>query len=426
MSTRSPISPRLLSRGVSIRDGRAFIHRIAVAELAEEFGTPLFVYDAEHIRAEVTAAVQATEWQVAYASKAFLCRELARMMDSLGVHMDVASGGELHVALSAGFDPARIVFHGNNKSEAEIEYGVAAGVGLFVIDSLAEIARLERAAKAAGRRQPVLVRVTPGVEAHTHEYIMTGQEDSKFGFSVTSGAAEEALRAVRSSSWLDFQGIHAHIGSQIFLLDSYAKEVDALAVLVQEHSPRILNLGGGLGVAYVAGEENPGFDAWATQLFAALERNGIDREVRVMVEPGRSLVAQSAMTVYRVGTIKRLEGLRTYVSVDGGMSDNPRPVLYGSGYEAFMPEAADAERDQIATVVGKHCESGDVLIRDAWLPSSLAEGDLLATPVTGAYGYSMASNYNRVPRPPVVFVDREGARLAVRGESFEDMVRLDL
>ncbi|MDA8207570.1 MAG: diaminopimelate decarboxylase [Actinomycetota bacterium] len=426
MTPQSPISPRLLSRGVSISGGRAFIHGVAVSELAEEFGTPLFIYDAEHIRAEATAAVQAAEWQVAYASKAFLCRELARVMDSLGVHMDVASGGELHVALSAGFDPARIVFHGNNKSEAEIAYGVSTGVGLFVVDSLAEISRLERAAEAARRRQPVLVRVTPGVEAHTHEYIMTGQEDSKFGFSVASGAAEVALRAVASSRWLDYQGIHAHIGSQIFLLDSYAKEVDALADLVRAHPPRILNLGGGLGVAYVAGEENPGFEAWAAQLYAALERNGVDRQIRIMVEPGRSLVAQSAMTVYRVGTIKRLEGLRTYVSVDGGMSDNPRPVLYGSGYEAFMPDAADSERDQVATVVGKHCESGDVLIRDAWIPSSLAEGDLLATPVTGAYGYSMASNYNRVPRPPVVFVDAEGARLAVRGESFEDMVRLDV
>ena len=426
MGATTPISPTLLSRGVSIREGRAYLHGIAVADLAEEFGTPLFLYDAAHIRAEVTAAKEAAGWQVAYASKAFLCRELARIMDELGVHMDVASGGELHVALSAGFDPGRIVFHGNNKSVAEIEYGVAKGVGLFVVDSVAEIGRLERAAEAAGRRQPVLVRVTPGVEAHTHEYIMTGQEDSKFGFSLASGAAEAALGMVKASPWLEFAGIHAHIGSQIFLLDSYAKEVDALAAMVKAHSPRVLNLGGGLGVAYVSGEESPGFDAWAVQLYAALEHNGIGPDVQIMVEPGRSLVAQAAMTVYRVGTVKRLEGLRTYVSVDGGMSDNPRPVLYGSGYEAFLPEAADAERDQVVTVVGKHCESGDVLIRDALLPSSLEEGDLLATPVTGAYGYSMASNYNRVPRPPVIFVDESGARVVVRGESFEDLVRLEV
>ncbi len=425
MGAGTRVSPTLLSRGVSIREGRTYIHGIAVADLAEEFGTPVFIYDAAHIRAEVEAAKEAADWQVAYASKAFLCRELARIMDELGVHMDVASGGELYVALSAGFDPNRIVFHGNNKSVAEIEFGVAKGVGLFVLDSVAEISRLEKVAEAAGRRQPVLVRVTPGVEAHTHEYVMTGQEDSKFGFSLASGAAEAALGMVKSSRWLDFVGIHAHIGSQIFLLDSYAKEVDALATLVEAHSPRLLNLGGGLGVAYVSGEESPGFDAWASQLYAALARNGIGRDIRVMVEPGRSFVAQAAMTVYRVGTVKRLEGLRTYVSVDGGMSDNPRPVLYGSGYEAFLPEAADAERDQVATIVGKHCESGDILIRDAILPASLEEGDLLATPVTGAYGYSMASNYNRVPRPPVIFVDESGARLAIRGENFEDMVRLE-
>ena len=427
MTVSLPISRDLLPSGASIApNGELLLHGFEVSEIAERFGTPLFVYDSAHIIQEARSAKTAADWDVAYASKAFLCLELVRIFDGLGLFMDVASGGELHLVLKAGFDPKRIVMHGNNKSDDELRMAVEAGVGVVVLDSASEIRRLASIAAARGVIQPVLVRVTPGVEAHTHEYIMTGQEDSKFGFSVSSGAAKLAIAEVLAAKALRYRGIHAHIGSQIFLLDSYAKEVEALSALVDEFIPEVLNLGGGLGVAYVSGESSPGFGAWADKLTQALQKAGVDPSIRIMVEPGRSLVARAAMTLYRVGTIKELPGLRTYVSVDGGMSDNPRPVLYGSGYEAFMIAGANLERELTVTIVGKHCESGDVLVKDAQLPSKLAEGDIIATPVTGAYGYSMASNYNRVPRPPVVFVDADGPRLVARGETLDDLLRLEI
>ena len=427
MTVSPPVSLELLPGGASIAaTGKVLLHGFAVSEIAARFGTPVFIYDAEHIESQAVAAKAAANWDIAYASKAFLCLELVRILERLGLFIDVASGGELHLALAGGFDPKRIIMHGNNKSDEELSQAVEAGIGLVVLDSASEIRRLDYIASAKGIVQPVLVRVTPGVEAHTHEYIMTGQEDSKFGFSVSSGAAKVAISEVLGCKSLKYRGIHAHIGSQIFLLDSFTKEVEALKSLVDEFRPEVLNLGGGLGVAYVEGESSPGFDAWAAKLTGALGKAGVDPSIRIMVEPGRSLVAQAAMTVYRVGTIKELVGLRTYVSVDGGMSDNPRPVLYGSGYEAFMVSRADLARDKLVTIVGKHCESGDVLVRDARLPSVLAEGDLIATPVTGAYGYAMASNYNRVPRPPVVFVDRDGPRLVVRGETLDDLLRLEI
>jgi diaminopimelate decarboxylase len=253
---------------------------------------------------------------------------------------------------------------------------------------------------------------------------MTGQDDSKFGFGLASGAAAEAVRRASKSPAMELVGLHAHIGSNIFLLSSYVRAVELLAGFATDLDLPELCLGGGLGVAYVEGEEAPSLSAWAKLLHDACDAAGIT--ARIVVEPGRAIVADAAMTVYRVGTIKHLPGIRTYVSVDGGMSDNPRPVLYGSGYEAFLPRATDAERPLTATVVGKHCESGDVVVRDADLPADLAVGDLLATPVTGAYGHSMASNYNKVPRPPVVFVADGRARLVVRRETFDDLLRLDV
>jgi diaminopimelate decarboxylase len=278
----------------------------------------------------------------------------------------------------------------------------------------------------AGAEPRVLIRVTPGVEAHTHEYVMTGQEDSKFGFSVASGAAAEAVERLRKLPGLELVGVHAHIGSQIFRLDSFEKEVEVLAGFFVPLGLPELVIGGGLGVAYVEGEDAPTLMQWAGHVREACATSGIPDDVRITAEPGRSIVAAAAITVYRVGTIKDLPGIRTYVAVDGGMSDNPRPVLYGSGYEAFLPRAADAERPRTVTIVGKHCESGDVIVRDARVPADLEVGDLLATPVTGAYGHSMASNYNKVPRPPVVFVRDGAARVVVRRETYDDLLRLDV
>jgi diaminopimelate decarboxylase len=271
----------------------------------------------------------------------------------------------------------------------------------------------------------VLVRVTPGVEAHTHEYVMTGQEDSKFGFSLASGAADAAVAALGLIPGLEVVGAHAHVGSQIFRVDVYQREVATLVPFVTRHGLRECCVGGGLGVAYLNNEHAPSLAKWAAVVRSACVAAHMPSEVVVTAEPGRSIVATAGLTLYRVGTVKRLPGLRTYVSVDGGMSDNPRPVLYGSGYEAFLPRSPDAERPLAARVVGKHCESGDVIVDDARLPADLAVGDVLATPVTGAYGFAMASNYNRVGRPPVVFARGGTARVVVRRESVEDLLRLE-
>jgi diaminopimelate decarboxylase len=402
--------------------GRLSVGGVDVLDVARDWGTPVFVYDEEHLRARCREAVDAFGDGVAYASKAFLCKAMAALVCDEGMAVDVSTGGELHVALAAGVPPERLVLHGNNKSEAELARAIEAGVGRIVVDSFDEIERLER----LGGEAFVLVRVTPGVEAHTHEYVMTGQEDTKFGFSIASGAAAEAVARVRALPRVELLGLHAHIGSQVFLLHSFVKEVEVLAPFFTPLGLPELVVGGGLGVAYLSGETAPSIYEWAATIREACAAGGIPASTRVTAEPGRSIAAAAAITLYTVGTVKELPGIRTYVAVDGGMSDNPRPVLYGSGYEAFLPRATDAERPRPVTVVGKHCESGDVLVRDACVPDDLAVGDVLATPCTGAYGHSMASNYNKVPRPPVLFVRNGTVREAVRRETLDDLLHLDL
>jgi diaminopimelate decarboxylase len=400
-------------------DGRLSVGGIDVLALVEEVGTPVFVYDEEHLRARCREAVEAFGDGVAYASKAFLCKAMAALAHEEGMCIDVSTGGELHVALAAGVPPRRLVLHGNNKSTAELTRAIEVGVGRIVVDSFDEIARLAK----IGARPEVLVRVTPGVEAHTHEYVMTGQEDTKFGFSIASGAAAQAVEAIRGVA--ELVGVHAHIGSNVFLLHSFVKEVEALAGFFIPLGLPELCIGGGLGVPYITGEEAPTLAQWAATVRRACADLGVPTGTRITAEPGRAIVAAAALTLYEVGTIKDLPGIRTYVAVDGGMSDNPRPVLYGSGYEAFLPRATTADRPLQATIVGKHCESGDVLVRNAYLPADLTVGDIVATPVTGAYGHSMASTYNKVPRPPVVFV-RDGAwRVVVRRETFDDLLVLE-
>lgn len=407
-------------------DGRLSIGGLDLVELADRFGTPLFVYDEAHLRARCREARSAWGDGVAYATKAFLCRAMARLAHEEGMCLDVSTGGELHVALSAGVPGRRLVLHGNNKSEEELDAALVAGVGRIVVDSFDEIERLRRLLKASpDARTRVLVRVTPGVEAHTHEFVRTGQDDTKFGFNIASGAAAEALAQLRDVPGVELAGIHAHIGSQVFLAESFAEEARILGRFFSSLGLSELCVGGGLGVPYVAGESAPGMGEWAAAVRAACIETGVPDGTRVTAEPGRAIVATAGITLYRVGTVKELPGLRTYVAVDGGMSDNPRPVLYGSGYEAFLPRATLAPRPRAVRVVGKHCESGDLLVPDARVPADLAVGDVLATPVTGAYGYSMASTYNKVPRPAVVFVADGDARVVVRRETVEDLLRLD-
>lgn len=422
-----PLPARLLPDCASVIDGRLAIAGVDVLELAEEHGTPAFVYDEEHLRRRCREAVDAWPGGAAYASKAFFCLAMARLVHEEGMAIDVSTGGELHVALAAGVPGQRLVLHGNNKTDIELTQALSAGVGRIVVDSFDEIERLERLARGRAQRPQVLVRVTPGIEAHTHEYVRTGQDDSKFGFGLSSGAAAEAVSRLRGDgSPVELVGLHAHIGSQVFALESFEKAVGTLAEFFLPLGVDELCLGGGLGVAYVDGEEAPSITEWASTVRTAAEAAGIGPAHRLSAEPGRSVVAGAAITIYRVGTIKEIPGKRTYVSVDGGMSDNPRPVLYGSGYEAFLPRDVGAARPRTVTVVGKHCESGDVIVRDAQVPHDLRVGDVLATPVTGAYGHSMASTYNKVPRPPVLFLREGRSRMVVRRETYDDLIALDL
>jgi diaminopimelate decarboxylase len=425
----APLQRNLLPRTSSVDEkGHLHVGGIDVLELAEEFGTPVFVYDEAHLRHACREAVGAWGDGVAYAAKAFLCRAMARLAHEEGMHLDAASGGELHVALSAGVPPERIVLHGNNKSTEELATALDLGVGRVVVDSFDEIARLGGLLESSPpqiARPKVLVRVTPGVEAHTHEFVRTGQEDSKFGFSVSSGAATEAVAALELLPGVELVGVHAHIGSQVFDTSSFEQAAEVLGTFFAPLGLPELVVGGGLGVPYVNGESAPTQRDWADATRAACAKAGVDPATRISAEPGRSIVATAALTLYSVGTVKHLPGIRTYVSVDGGMSDNPRPVLYDSGYEAFLPRAIPAPRPRPVRVVGKHCESGDLVVPEAFVPDDLEVGDILATPVTGAYGYAMASNYNKVPRPAVLFVADGTARVVVRRETFDDLTRLD-
>jgi diaminopimelate decarboxylase len=417
---------RLLPDNASVGDdGALSIGGCRIDQLAAEFGTPVFVYDEDHLRARCREAVEAFgQGGAIYATKAFLCRAMARLAYDEGMLLDVASGGELHVALSAGVPAAACTFHGNNKSIDELRSAVTAGVRSIVVDSFDELDRLDALHDEGLPVPDVLLRVTPGVHAHTHEYIATGQDDSKFGFNLANGDATRAVERARRASAVDLVGLHSHIGSNVFSARSFAMAAEVMAKFAAPLDLPELVLGGGLGVPYVSGEEAPSITQWASVVLDACDALGVHS--RVSVEPGRAIVASAAVTVYTVGTIKEIPGIRTYVVVDGGMSDNPRPVLYGSGYESLLARDVEADRGLFARVVGKHCESGDVLLFEAELPGDVHVGDLLVTPVTGAYGHSMGSNYNKLPRPPVVFVADGAARQVVRRETYDDLLITDL
>jgi diaminopimelate decarboxylase len=408
-----------------------------VVDLAHEYGTPLFIYDEQSVRDQCRAyhaafAARTDLYEIVYASKAFSCRAMCQLVAQEGMSLDVATGGELAAARAAAFPPGRIYFHGNNKSVAEIEFGLDVGIGHFVVDSFEEIERLEAAAAARGQLQQVLVRVTPGVRPATHDFVQTGQQDSKFGFGLADGRASEAVRRLSDAAHLELVGVHAHIGSQIFELDSYRREVEVLFIALDDWRRDfgfeccIFNMGGGLGIRYTSADMPSSIEEFAEVSVSAVHE-GAARHGMVMpklfTEPGRSIAGKACVTAYTVGTVKVIPGVRTYVAVDGGMSDNLRPMLYDSRYEAMLASKAEVPATEVVTIAGKHCESGDVLVRDVHIAPP-EPGDILVTPGTGAYGYAMANNYNAQPRPAVIMVAGGRARVIIARETWDDVLRL--
>ena len=420
----SPILVSLLADSATLGANDVTIGGVSLRDLAVTYGTPLFVYDEATLRSRCREAANVFDDGVAFASKSFLCGAMARLAYEEGLCIDVATGGELDLVLRAGVPANRIIMHGNNKSLDEIERAIAVGVHRLVVDNFDEIERLVKLVSVSAPLN-CLVRVTPGVEAHTHEFVRTGQEDTKFGFSVATGDARRAITQLQGISGLTLHGVHAHIGSQIFEVSGFNETLRILSDFTRGDGFDELCVGGGLGVAYVEGELAPSITEWGEAIRTAAHESGLQPGVRVIAEPGRAVVAQAALTLYTVGAVKHV-AQRTYMAVDGGMSDNPRPVLYGSGYEAFDIAHPLAPRPQAVRLVGKHCESGDILIDEAYLPDTTGVDSIIATPVTGAYGYSMASNYNRATRPAVIFVLDGHAREVLRRETFEDLARLEV
>jgi diaminopimelate decarboxylase len=414
---------RVYPSGTRVNErGRLEIAGCDAVELVARFGSPAYVVAEDDLRGRARAFLDAVssrheDYDVLFGSKAFPCTAVYRTLAEEGLACDVASGGELHLALLAGFEAARIYLHGNAKSEDELQQAVGAGVGHVVLDSFDDLERLERVASGLARRQEVLIRVTPGVAGDTHHAISTGQADSKFGFSPEQ--AREAIRRLSESTALVLVGLHCHIGSQLFELEPFRAAIEAVSGLGEFP---VYNIGGGLGVAYTAAQNPPSVPEYVGAIVDAAHR-WLGADKRLLFEPGRALVANSTVTLYAVETVKR--NVSTWVAVDGGMSDNLRPMLYGASYEALIadrPLAPGTERCQLA---GKHCESGDVIVRNVLLPDP-APGDVVVTPVTGAYGYALANNYNSVPRPPVIFCRDGNARVVVRRETYDDLAARDI
>ncbi|OYD09771.1 diaminopimelate decarboxylase [Paludifilum halophilum] len=406
-------------------------------ELVNRFGSPLYVMDEALIRERMRRYVKAFQstnlpFQVAYASKAFSTLAMCRVVAEEGLHLDVVSDGELFTALQAGFPPDHIYFHGNNKTPQELEMGLEVGIGRFVVDNFVEMRLLNELARQKGKTVRVLLRTTPGVEAHTHNYIQTGQEDSKFGFDLVSGQVLEAVNSALQSDHLALEGFHCHIGSQIFEVDGFRMAIKKLSDFARECEEttgfvtRILNLGGGFGIRYNGDDSPLPVEQYVEAIAEAVRSGFADAEQlpEIWVEPGRSIVGEAGTTLYTVGTIKEIPGVRKYISVDGGMNDNPRTALYQASYEALLANRAPAPPEETVSVAGKLCETGDMLIWDIDLPK-VKSGDILAVSCTGAYNYSMANNYNRVRRPAVVFVREGKAELVVRRETLEDLTRND-
>ncbi len=431
---------RFLHSNIDERDGRLIFDGADVCSLAEKYGTPLMLLDEDRIRErcrmyrEAAKRYFGADAQPLFASKALSFRGIYRIMAEEEMSVDIVSPGELYTAKSAGFPMENAYFHGNNKTDADIEYAISMGIGYFVIDSREELLAVGKAAGEAGIRQRILLRITPGIDPHTHEKINTGRVDSKFGFAIETGAAEEITRAALSTENIELCGFHCHIGSQIFDAAPFTLAAGLMVNFIADmkektgFEARVLNLGGGFGVRYV--EDDPFADIedmikkTADAVAEACRGRGVAMP-QILLEPGRSVVADSGMTVYRVGAVKEIPGFRNYVSVDGGMTDNPRYTLYGAKYTVALANRADEKADFECTVGGRCCESGDLIGEGMRLPRP-KRGDLLAVFVTGAYNYSMASNYNRVCRPPVVMIRGGNDALAVRRETYEDLTACDV
>ena len=434
------------SSAVSFNKEGLALGGLTARALASEFGTPTFFIDENHFRSRaqlwadaLNANFGASAGTVYYAAKAFICTDVARWIKEIGIGIDVCTGGELAVALAGGIDPKKIELHGNNKSVAEINRAVEVGVRVIVLDSLFEIERVSSAAKKVGVRQAVMLRLTPGVQVHTHQSISTAHEDVKFGFSIASGSAWAAVSEVMAHPELELRGFHTHIGSQIFGTDSFELAATRIIALMAKFKDEYLSelpeldLGGGYAIAYLPGEKTVEPHDVLPSLSALVKRECIAAGLalpRISIEPGRNIVGPTTFTLYEVGTVKDVTledgGIRKYVSVDGGMSENMRTSLYDAEYFATLADRTSTAPLTQSRVVGKHCETGDIVIRDIKLPADIAPGDLLATPATGAYGRSMASNYNHVPRPPVVAIKDGKARVIVRRENEADLLALDV
>jgi diaminopimelate decarboxylase len=428
----------VLPMTAEVRDGHLCIGGVDMVELAKEAGTAVYVMDEATIRNQLREYVKWTTYHwpdvdVVYAGKAFMSVAMCKLVAEEGACLDVSSGGELAFALRAGVPMERIYVHGNNKTPDELRECIDAKAGRIVVDSFEEIERLSAIATEMGALQKVLIRVTPGIQADTHAYIQTGAEDSKFGFGLNEGLAMEAVRRAVAAPGIDFEGLHMHIGSQIFALHSYAAAIQRMVAFVREirdetgAEVRLLDTGGGLGVAYGVPDEPSTIKDYGKVIVDGIkeecERNGVTVP-RMAVEPGRSIVANAGVTLYTVGTIKEIPNIRTYVAVDGGMSDNIRTSLYDAHYEALIANKADQPREMVATVAGKHCESGDIVVNDA--PLQCPEvGDILCVCATGAYCQSMSSNYNKQVRPGVVFVGDGSWRWVVRRETYEDLLKCE-
>lgn len=408
-------------------------------DLVKEYGTPLYVMDETHIRDICQDYYQSfiaryPNTEVIYASKAFMNMAMARIISQEGLGLDVVSGGELYTALKAGFAPERIYFHGNNKSPQELEYAIKSKIGRFVVDNLWELDNLENKAKALGEKVQILLRVQPGIEAHTHEYIRTGQIDSKFGVAIATGQALDFAKEALKCSQLELMGIHCHIGSQIFEIESFRHAAEVMMDFLKEIREQTgqelteLNLGGGFGIYYKSDDTPAPISKFANTIVKTVEEAAAKIQMKrpkIIVEPGRSIVGTAGTTLYTVGSIKHIPGVRTYVAVDGGMGDNPRPALYQAKYEAMLANKAKQEMSQEVSITGKCCESGDMLIWGISLPK-VENGDILAVSSTGAYNYSMSSNYNRLPRPAVVLVKDGESDVIVARETYSDLVRNDI
>jgi len=421
------------------RHGHLTIGGCDTVELTQRFGTPLYVMDEQHIRDICrdyyqSFMVKYPNTEVIFASKAFMNMAMAAIISQEKLGLDIVSGGELYTALKSGFPPERIYFHGNNKSREEIEYALNSKIGRFVVDNFYELDLLNNTAGLLGHRANILLRIQPGIEAHTHEYIKTGQIDSKFGVAIATGQALEIVKAALNAEHLELKGVHCHIGSQIFEIDSFHHAAQVMMQFIKQVKEETgvevaeLNLGGGFGIYYKEGDTPAPISGFADVIMSAIAENARNLELnipKIIVEPGRSIVGTAGTTLYRVGSIKKIHGIRTYVAVDGGMADNPRPALYQAKYEAMVANKANAPLTEVVSITGKCCESGDMLIWDICLPQ-VVSGDIIAVSSTGAYNYSMSSNYNRLPRPAVVLVKDGQADVIVVRETYEDLVRNDI